>query len=88
MTKTITIRDEVYKKLLTVKSRDVSETYHVTLKMGEDGWYVVQCLEIPAAISQGRTKEEALTNIREAIVLVLEELRFKAVGVETVEVTV
>jgi predicted RNase H-like HicB family nuclease len=45
----------------------------VTLKTGEDGWYVVQCLEIPAAISQGRTKGEALTNIREAIMLVLEE---------------
>ena len=66
----------------------MSETYHVTLKTGEDDWYVVQCLEIPAAISQGRTKEEALTNIREAIALVLEELRAKAVGVETVEVTV
>jgi len=57
----------------------------VTLTTGEDGWYVVQCLEISAAISQGRTKEEALTNIREAIALVLEELRSKAVGVETVE---
>jgi predicted RNase H-like HicB family nuclease len=66
----------------------MSETYHVTLKMGEDGWYVVQCLEIPAAISQGRTREGALRNIREAIALVLEELRSKAVGVETVEVTV
>ena len=66
----------------------MSETYHVTVKMGEDGWYVVQCLEIPAAITQGRTKEEALKNIREAIALVLEELRSKAVGAETVEVTV
>jgi predicted RNase H-like HicB family nuclease len=45
----------------------------VTLKTGEDGWYVVQCLDIPATISQGRTKEKALTNIREAIALVLEE---------------
>jgi len=68
--------------------RGMSETYHVTLKKGEDGWYVVQCVEIPAAISQGRTKEEALANIREAISLVLEELRSKALGVETVEVTV
>jgi predicted RNase H-like HicB family nuclease len=66
----------------------MSETYRVTLKMGEDGWYVVQCVEIPAAISQGRTKEEAITNIREAISLVLEELRSKAAGVETIEVTV
>jgi len=68
--------------------KGMSETYRVTLKMGEDGWYVVQCVEIPAAISQGRTKEEALTNIREAISLVLEELRSKVAGVETIEVTV
>jgi len=68
--------------------RDMSETYHVTFKKGEDGWYVVQCVEIPAAISQGRTKEEALANIREAISLVLEELRSRVLGVETVEVTV
>jgi len=66
----------------------MSETYHVTFKKGEDGWYVVQCVEIPAAISQGRTKEEALANIREAISLVLEELRSRVLGVETVEVTV
>jgi len=66
----------------------MSETYPVTLKKGEDGWYVVQCVEIPAAISQGRTKEEALANIREAISLVLEELRSRVLGVETVEVTV
>ena len=66
----------------------MSETYRVTLKMGEDGWYVAQCVEIPAAISQGRTKEEALANIREAISLVLEELRSKAAGAEMIEVTV
>jgi predicted RNase H-like HicB family nuclease len=66
----------------------MSETYRVTLKMGEDGWYVAQCIEIPAAISQGRTKEEALANIREAISLVLEELRSKAAGAEMIEVTV
>ena len=30
------------------------QTYHVALEE-EDGWYVVQCVELPGAISQGRT---------------------------------
>ncbi len=33
----------------------------------EEGSYSVQCLELPGAISEGDTKEEALRNIREAI---------------------
>jgi predicted RNase H-like HicB family nuclease len=56
-------------------ARNATRTIQVTLKTGEDGWYVVQCVELPAAISQGRTKEEALANIREAITLVPEELQ-------------
>lgn len=37
------------------------------------GWYAVRCVELPEAISQGRTIKDALNNIREAIELVLEE---------------
>lgn len=44
-----------------------AQTYHVVLKEDEDGWYAVQCVELPGAISQGRTKEEALANIKDAI---------------------
>ena len=40
---------------------------------GEDGWFVARCLELPAAISQGKTREEAARNIEEAISLVLED---------------
>ena len=46
--------------------------YTVILEPQEEGGYTVQCLEIPGAISQGETKEEALENIKEAIELVLE----------------
>ncbi len=41
--------------------------YHVTLALGEDGWYVVDCPACPGAISQGKTREEALANIKEAV---------------------
>jgi predicted RNase H-like HicB family nuclease len=47
--------------------------YHVKVRKGEDGYFVVQCVELPAAISQGETKSEALKNIREAIELLLED---------------
>ena len=39
----------------------------VTLEKDEDGWYVIECPGIPGCVSQGRTEEEALDNIREAI---------------------
>lgn len=36
----------------------------------EEDWYVAQCLELDVA-SQGRTVEEALANLREAVSLSL-----------------
>jgi predicted RNase H-like HicB family nuclease len=38
----------------------------------EEDWYVAQCLEIDVA-SQGRTIEEALANLTEAVELYLDE---------------
>ncbi|MCK4270674.1 MAG: type II toxin-antitoxin system HicB family antitoxin [Methanogenium sp.] len=46
--------------------------YTVALAAAEEGGFTVRCLELPAAISEGDTKEEALENIKEAIELVLE----------------
>lgn len=34
---------------------------------GEDGYWVVEVPSLPGCISQGRTRQEALTNIKEAI---------------------
>lgn len=34
---------------------------------GEDGYWVAECPGLPGCISQGKTKEEAITNIKEAI---------------------
>ena len=44
----------------------------ILLTPGEDGYLVAECPVIPGCISQGRTREEALVNIREAIELCLE----------------
>jgi predicted RNase H-like HicB family nuclease len=39
----------------------------VTLEPDETGMLVAECPSIPGCISQGKTEEEALSNIREAI---------------------
>jgi predicted RNase H-like HicB family nuclease len=46
--------------------------FHMTLERDEDGIGVVECPAIPGCVSQGKTKEEALDNIQEAIKLCLE----------------
>ncbi len=46
----------------------------VILQPGEDGYWVAQCPSLPACISQGKTREEAIENIREAIQLYIEVL--------------
>jgi len=44
----------------------------VTVDRDEDGMWVVECPAIPGCVSQGRTKADALKNIKEAIALCLE----------------
>ena len=44
----------------------------VILTKGEDGYIVAQIPILPGCISQGKTKDEALANIREAALLCLE----------------
>ena len=57
----------------------------VVLTPGEDGWVVAQCPVLPGCISQGRTRDEALSNVREAIDLCL-AAGYDTVLVETVGV--
>jgi predicted RNase H-like HicB family nuclease len=42
------------------------------VKRGQDGYFVANCPSLKSCWSQGRTREEALENIREAITLFLE----------------
>ena len=42
-------------------------TLKVMLEEGADGYIVAECPQIPGCVSQGRTKEEALANIKDAI---------------------
>jgi predicted RNase H-like HicB family nuclease len=41
----------------------------------EGEWYVAYCAEIPGANGQGRSKEEALESLADAITLILQDRR-------------
>jgi predicted RNase H-like HicB family nuclease len=41
--------------------------FHVVLSKDEDGWIVAECPALPGCVSQGKTEQEALVNIKEAI---------------------
>lgn len=47
----------------------------------EDGYWVVECPSLPGCATQGKTKEEALQNIREAIDLYIEALEERGLPV-------
>ena len=45
-----------------------------TAVLERDGkWFIAYCPEVPGANGQGRTKDDALASLREAISLVLED---------------
>jgi len=39
----------------------------VLISPGEDGYWVAECPSLPGCISQGKTRDEAISNIKEAI---------------------
>ena len=39
----------------------------VIIYSGEDGYWVAECTSLPGCISQGKTREEAVQNIKDAI---------------------
>lgn len=47
----------------------VSEQLRLTIvyEEGEDGWVVARIREVPGALSQGRTREEACDNVLDAL---------------------
>jgi predicted RNase H-like HicB family nuclease len=65
----------------------------VVIYPGEDKYWVAECPSLPGCISQGKTKEEAIANIREAIdgyvsVLVEDKLPIPPEKFETILIAV
>jgi len=49
--------------------------YRILIEQDEDGIFVAECPALPGCISDGRTHEEAIKNIKEAIQGYIESLR-------------
>lgn len=49
--------------------------FRVIIQKDEDGNFVAECPTLPGCISQGKTREEARLNIREAVKGYLESLK-------------
>ncbi len=49
--------------------------YRVLIEQDEDGVFVAECPSLPGCVSQGRTRDEAIANIKDAIAGYLESLR-------------
>jgi len=68
--------------------------YRVLMEQDEDGVYVAEVPALPGCISQGRTRSEAVDNIKEAIAAYLESLQAHSepvppsISEEVVEVSV
>ncbi len=64
--------------------------FTVTVDRDEDGIWVAECPSIPGCVSQGKTKDEALENIKEAIKSCLEVRAEKGLplSIETSQVEV
>lgn len=41
--------------------------FRITVEPDEDGVFVAECPALPGCVSQGKTREEAIANIRDAI---------------------
>jgi len=49
--------------------------YRVLIEPDEDGVFVAEVPALPGCVSQGKTRAEAITNIKEAIAAYLESLQ-------------
>jgi len=63
---------------------------HITIEKDESGFFVAEVPALPGCLSQGRTSDEAISNIKEAIEGWLEVMEAKVVPQlsEFIEVTV
>jgi predicted RNase H-like HicB family nuclease len=60
----------------------------VVLEPSEEGGYTATVPALPGCISEGETRDEALTNIQEAIQLYLEPVEDVAADAEVIEIAV
>ena len=69
---------------------DWSMKLHVVVEQDEAGYYAAEVPALPGCLSQGKTREEAIANVKEAIEGWLEVMEAKraVAGRRTIEVVV
>jgi predicted RNase H-like HicB family nuclease len=55
------------RKIFITAKKELPMKYRVLIEQDEDGMYIAECPTLPGCISQGKTREEALLNIQDAI---------------------
>ena len=55
-------------------------TIQVNIYPGDEGWYVAEAVHVPV-VTQGRTYDETIANLREALALHLEDESAHEIGV-------
>jgi len=78
------------------KIKTMTYNFPVIIEKDEDGFFVADCPDLPGCHTQGKTLEEAITNIRDAIKLNLKILKeerqeipkIQPVSMTSIEVTV
>jgi predicted RNase H-like HicB family nuclease len=48
-------------------------TFTAIIEKDDDGWYVGQLEEMPEVLSQGKTVKELISNLKDALNLILED---------------
>jgi predicted RNase H-like HicB family nuclease len=77
-----------FRGFLSAEPKEVAMNIKIVLETGEDGYYVAHVPALKSCWSQGKTREEALRNIREAIDLYLEPEPEELKNREVVELVV
>jgi antitoxin HicB len=57
------------------RPQTISMKYRVVIEPDEDGVFVAECPALPGCISQGKTRSEALANIKDAMTGYLASLK-------------
>jgi predicted RNase H-like HicB family nuclease len=68
----------------------MSETLQLTIRYehGEEGWIVASIPQVPGALSQGRTREQARANVLDALRLLLSPKPGERGESESLELTI
>ena len=78
------------RRLASETEEDWNMKLHVVVEEDEAGYFAAEVPVLPGCLSQGRTREEAITNVKEAVEGWLEVMEAKCAGdaSQTIEVVV